>query len=719
MLGWLCRFILRLLYRIRVTGAERVQGMEGGVLFLPHFSSSLDPLLAALFLPGNPRLALPAHLLKKWPRFLIQWINPLFLETTDAASVKEFIHLLKAGGSGILFPEGQPSTNGCLAKILETAALIVEQSGALMVPVRVDGAEYTRFSPSAGIDRPRKILPRITLRIADPSRLALSPSVKGSARRSAATRQIRGAMREMMLATDYMRMPIFDSLLILRRLWGGSHLVMIDSDLTEINWNQLVARVLLFSDFFGDRVSAGDRVGVMLPNSAHTMSSILALQRLHCVPAMINYSMGIHGVIASCKTAKVRTVITSQRFLEAGKFLSLAEAMEAEGITLIKLEDFARAVSTTQKLAAYLRGLFLFPSWDPGAEEETAIILFTSGSEGVPKGVALSHANIQVNSSQILAGIPFSGRDRFLNSMPMFHAFGLCSGSFMPLRAGMVLIFYPTPLHFKNIPVFAYMTRSTVVFGTNTFLNGYARNADPMDFFFVRCVICGGDKLQEGTYRLWMEKFGLRITEGYGVTENSPVVAYNSPDYHRFGTVGLLVPGMEARLDPVEGVAEGGRLFVRGPNVMKGYVLAGEDAIKPLADGWYDTGDIVSIAEEGFITILGRAKRFAKVGGEMISLTAVEEIIQKTWPDFAHAVVSVPEENKGEILLLATEMEGAKREDLRAAFLKNGFSELMIPRAIVHMAELPRIGSGKVDYTRVMAVARESFCSDGEQGDEG
>ena len=483
--------------------------------------------------------------------------------------------------------------------------------------------------------------------------------------------------------------------------------MMIDSDLTEITWNQFIARILLFSDFFQDKVSAGERVGVMLPNSAHTMTSILALQRLRSTPAMINYSMGTHGVIASCRTAQIRLVITSQRFLEAGKFLSLAAAMEAEGITLIKLEDFAHTVSKEQKLFAYIRGLFTSPAWDPGAENETAMILFTSGSEGVPKGVALSHANIQVNSAQILVGLPFTGKDRFLSCMPMFHAFGLCSGGFMPLTAGAVLILYPTPLHFKNIPVFAYTTRSTIIFGTNVFLNGYARNAEPYDFSAVRYVFCGGDKLQEATSRLWMEKFGIRILEGYGVTENSPVVAYNAADYYRFGTVGILVPGMEARLEPVEGVSEGGRLFLRGPNVMQGYILSGESELRTVPDGWYDTGDIVSIDDEGFVTVLGRAKRFAKVGGEMVSLTAVEEVVQKIWPDFTHAVVSIADENKGESLVLVTEMPNAKRDELRAVFLKRGFSEIVIPRAIFHVEMLPRIGSGKMDYTRVAAMALE------------
>jgi Acyl-CoA synthetases (AMP-forming)/AMP-acid ligases II len=209
-----------------------------------------------------------------------------------------------------------------------------------------------------------------------------------------------------------------------------------------------------------------------------------------------------------------------------------------------------------------------------------------------------------------------------------------------------------------------------------------------------------------------MEKFGIRILEGYGVTENSPVVAYNAVDYYRFGTVGILVPGMEARLEPVEGVTEGGRLFLRGPNVMQGYILSGEDELRTVPDGWYDTGDIVSIDDEGFITILGRAKRFAKVGGEMVSLTAVEEVIQKIWPDFVHAVVSIADENKGEILVLVTEMPGAKREDLREAFVQRGFSEIMIPREIIYMEALPRIGSGKIDYTRITAMVLESSHDD-------
>jgi acyl-[acyl-carrier-protein]-phospholipid O-acyltransferase / long-chain-fatty-acid--[acyl-carrier-protein] ligase len=253
-----------------------------------------------------------------------------------------------------------------------------------------------------------------------------------------------------------------------------------------------------------------------------------------------------------------------------------------------------------------------------------------------------------------------------------------------------------------------YAVNATIMFGTDTFLAGYARSAHAYDFRSLRYILAGAEPVKESTRRIYMEKFGLRILEGYGVTETAPVLAINTPMFNKFGTVGRLMPGMEARLEPVPGVEEGGRLYVSGPNVMLGYVRAeNPGVIERPPEGWHDTGDIVTIDAEGFIAIKGRAKRFAKIGGEMISLAAVEALAAELWPDVVSGVATVPDTRKGERLVLVTNKTDAKRSDLLAFARARGASEMMVPTEVLTLDKLPLLGSGKIDNIALTNFVRE------------
>jgi acyl-[acyl-carrier-protein]-phospholipid O-acyltransferase/long-chain-fatty-acid--[acyl-carrier-protein] ligase len=344
------------------------------------------------------------------------------------------------------------------------------------------------------------------------------------------------------------------------------------------------------------------------------------------------------------------------------------------------------------------------PSGAVANPDAPALVLFTSGSEGAPKGVVLSHSNIIANRDQLVSSIDFRPGDVVMNAMPMFHMFGYVVGTLMPLLTGIKTFYYPTPLHYRLIPLVVYDIDATVLFGTDTFLYGYARSAHPFDFYSLRYVFAGAEKLRERTRQLWGEKFGLRVIEGYGTTETS-IISANTPLQFRLGTVGRLMPGIRSRLDPVPGL-EGGRLHVAGPNVMLGYLRADEPgAIQPPEEGWYDTGDIVDIDEYGFMSIRGRAKRFAKVGGEMVSLTALEEEIERLWPGVRHAVVATEDSHRGEQMVLVTEKKDAARDALLAHLKAAGFAEVAIPKKILFVPSLPLLGSGKTDYPAVSALA--------------
>jgi acyl-[acyl-carrier-protein]-phospholipid O-acyltransferase/long-chain-fatty-acid--[acyl-carrier-protein] ligase len=295
--------------------------------------------------------------------------------------------------------------------------------------------------------------------------------------------------------------------------------------------------------------------------------------------------------------------------------------------------------------------------------------------------------------------------------LPLFHSFGLTVGLILPLVSGVQIYLYPSPLHYRTVAELIYGVNATILFGTDTFLNGYARVAHPYDFRSLRYILAGAEAVKEATRRTYLEKFGLRILEGYGVTETAPVLALNTPMFNKFGSVGRILPGMEARLDKVEGVDEGGRLFVRGPNVMLGYLKVDKPGVlEPPEEGWHDTGDIVTIDEQGFISIKGRAKRFAKIGGEMISLAAVEVLAGELWPNDPSAVVAVPDLRKGERLILVTQKKDATRPEFMAFAKSKHASDLMIPAEVWVLDKLPMLGTGKADMMSLGKLVHERIA---------
>jgi acyl-[acyl-carrier-protein]-phospholipid O-acyltransferase/long-chain-fatty-acid--[acyl-carrier-protein] ligase len=286
-------------------------------------------------------------------------------------------------------------------------------------------------------------------------------------------------------------------------------------------------------------------------------------------------------------------------------------------------------------------------------------------------------------------------------------------GTLLPMLSGIKTFLYPSPLHYRIVPPLVYDTDATILFGTDTFLTGYARVAHPYDFYSLRYVFAGAEKVKEETRRNWADKFGLRILEGYGATETSPVITANTPMHFKPGTVGRFMPGMGYELEPIPGIDGGGKLIVTGPNIMLGYLRA-ETAgmLEPAVNRRYDTGDIVSIDMEGFVTIQGRIKRFAKIAGEMVSLGAVEGYAAETWPGHAHAAVSIPDARKGEQLVLVTDRPDADRRDLLEYAKREDVSELMVPKDIRIVDAVPVLGTGKTDYVSVKAMVENPEGSD-------
>jgi acyl-[acyl-carrier-protein]-phospholipid O-acyltransferase/long-chain-fatty-acid--[acyl-carrier-protein] ligase len=444
------------------------------------------------------------------------------------------------------------------------------------------------------------------------------------------------------------------------------------------------------------------RVGVLLPTSIAMPLTLFSLWEAGTIPAILNFSTGIAATLASAQLAGVKQIITSKLFLERAR-LNL-KALEDAGIELLYLEDIRARISRADRIRALLRAVFRPQSLVPNPQSaigQVALVLFTSGSESAPKGVELTHAGILANVRQLLAVLDVTDADRVFNCLPLYHSFGIIA-TVLPLIHGCRVFLYPSPLHYRVIPTLIYDLDCTIFIGTNTFLNGYARKANSYDFRSVRLLVAAAEKLQEATANGWARQFGVRLLEGYGATECSPTLTVNTPIQPRFGTAGRFLPGIEYKLEPVEGVPEGGRLWVRGPNLMRGY-LNPEANEKFLAGrGWYDTGDIASVDEDGFVHILGRLKRFAKVSGEMVSLSAAEEALAGAFPQyglrFQMAVLARPDAGRGESLVAVANDQRVTLEELRAAIKARGLSNLYVPREIKYIHDIPKLGTGKVDH---------------------
>jgi len=499
--------------------------------------------------------------------------------------------------------------------------------------------------------------------------------------------------------------PVFQALLDARSKFGGKREVIIDGDERRLTYDDIVRASFALGHALRRGTAPGEAVGVMLPTGAGATIAFFAVQAFGRVPAMLNFTAGARALKLAMQAAEVKRIVTARRFVDLAKLDDLVAELSGV-VEIVYLEDVRANLTLFDKLAG---GLGPFIPWAFAARprhQAIAVYLFTSGTEGDPKGVVLSHTNIVANVQQVQAHIELFDTDIIFNPLPAFHCFGLTVGALMPILLGLKTVFHPTPLQPREIVKRVRETGATILLSTDTFITQYARVGDQGDLNSIRLAVCGAERVRDETRALVRKKYNIEILEGYGVTEAAPVVAANKPGANRPGTVGVLMEGMEARTEPVEGMPNAGRLFLKGPNVMMGYIKPERpgEIVAP-EGGWHDTGDIVSIDADGFISIRGRVKRFAKIGGEMVSLAVVENCASAVWPDNAHAAIVIPDGRKGEQIVLVTDCATANRTDLVGWAQNHGVPELAVPRKIVHVEGIPVLGTGKTDYGKVQRMA--------------
>jgi acyl-[acyl-carrier-protein]-phospholipid O-acyltransferase/long-chain-fatty-acid--[acyl-carrier-protein] ligase len=703
----LLRGLARLLFRVEVM-ARQADFNHPRLLVVANHESFLDGLLLGLFLPIDPVFVVHTGIANNvFFRLLLSQVDYLAVDPTSPMAMKKVIRLIESGRPVVIFPEGRITLTGSLMKVYDGPAFVAAKTGATVVPVRLDGASRSYFSRLSG-RHPRALLPKIRLSILAERHFPMPEGATAKLRRRKSGEAMRKLMQEMIFASRPQQ-TLYAALCDAADIYGRRRRLLEDVKQVEYSYNDLLKMALILGRQIERLSQPGEKVGLLLPNLVPTIGLIFGLTARRRVPAMLNYTAGVEAMQAAIDAAEVKTVVTSRAFVEQAKLADKLAGLS--GVQLVYLEDVRERIGLADKLWLIAYAIHFPRAFElPASPEDAAVVLFTSGSEGKPKGVVLPHRAILANVAQIRSVIDFSVYDKVLNALPIFHSFGLTAGALLPVLSGASLFLYPSPLHYRVIPELAYDRGCTILFGTSTFLANYAKFANPYDFYRLRYVVAGAEKLSEAVRSLWFEKFGLRIFEGYGATETAPVLAVNTPMAYKTGTVGNLLPGIEHKLLPVPGIDRGGILHVRGPNVMAGYLKADRPGVlqAPVSDageGWYETGDVVELDEDGFVKIVGRVKRFAKIAGEMVSLEVVEKLATATSPALAHAASSQPDPAKGEALVLFTTDGELSRELLAAKAREIGVPELAVPRKIHRVESLPLLGTGKVDYVTLKRLA--------------
>jgi acyl-[acyl-carrier-protein]-phospholipid O-acyltransferase/long-chain-fatty-acid--[acyl-carrier-protein] ligase len=709
---WL-RLLVRRWFRFRAYNVE-VLTTPGPVLLVPNHVSWLDWLFLGAVLDDDWKFVTSSTSAElSWLHRKIMKSRRTFpVDTTSPYAVRAMADHLAGGGKLVLFAEGRISITGALMKVYDGTGFLIHKTGAKVITCYLRGASRVRWVRHPGW---KQWCPRVSAHF---SAVLTAPSMEGVSY-SLARQKLAAWLRDRMVQQQFeVEMEQGPRNVLAAIAETAGHIprrpALEDISFKPLSYRRLMVGTDVLAAEWRRRLGPrpGERIGVMLPNVNGLPATLLSLWAAGKVPAILNFSSGVPTMLNCARLAGLQHLVTSRQFLEKARFK--AEPFVAAGLNLIYLEDVRAAIGGGAKLAALVRH-----TWSPGASlreaplrgDDSAVVLFTSGSEGTPKGVELTQRNLLANIRQANAVMDLTDDDRFFNALPIFHSFGLLAGTLFPLVRGCYTFLYPTPLHYRVVPTLVYDRACTVFLATNTFLNGYARKAHPYDFSTLRYLLAGAEKVQTATFDTWARKYGVRILEGYGATECSPALSLNTRMEPCFGSAGRFLPGIEHRIEPVEGVSEGGRLFVRGPNIMKGYLNPEANAAFQALGGWYDTGDIARVDADGFLHLLGRLKRFAKVSGEMVSLTAVEDALAGAFPQFGlHcqvAVVTRPDADKGEILIAVTNEAKLTLAEVRVAVRAAGLTNLCAPRELQVVARIPQLGTGKTDYRELLRQMQE------------
>jgi len=732
-IGWV---LCRLLYRYRVVGRERIP-RQGGVLLVSNHVSYIDWLLLWVACPRPVQFVLWGRYYRQpLLRWLLTWGRHHTIRIDDEvqrphtvdACLQQIAAALRSGRVVVLFAEGKLTRCVAMRRFgrgLERVLRLAPE--AVVVPAGIYGLWGSWWAPSGGraFGKLPRWRPRVWIGFGSP----LPPTQTAADYRQA----VQEVLCELAIRDS-------DSLLALPRVFvrQAARLRLLgrpciidhaSGNRRVLTWGKTYAAACCVADYLRSRLGSDPCVGVWLPTGLGSALANLAVALLHRAAVNLNYTAGTAAVHSAIRQADLRLIITARRFLER------CPLSVPEGVTLVTLEEILDSVTSRQRLRHFLAALLL-PGWLLERRhrlhrlrlDDVLTIVFSSGSTGEPKGVILTHRNVGSNVFAAIQTIEIERQDRLCGVLPFFHSFGYTVCLWAPLAAGCRAIYYPDPRAAQEVGAIVRQEQATILLSTATFLRFYLRRCGPDDFRSIRILICGAEKLPVALQKEFEDKFGVRPLEGYGCTELSPVVSTNLHDLivgddvqvrNRPGTVGQPIVGVAVRacaVDPPHRplpVGSEGVLWVKGPNVMAGYLHQPAKTAEVIRDGWYCTGDIGCLDADGFIRITGRLSRFAKIGGEMVPLERLDEELHEILEARGErylAVAAIPDARRGERLVVLYLASIADRlEATLSALAQRGLPPLWIPdrRDCFLVESMPVLGSGKLDLKRLSEVALE------------
>jgi acyl-[acyl-carrier-protein]-phospholipid O-acyltransferase/long-chain-fatty-acid--[acyl-carrier-protein] ligase len=737
-LGRILRFLLwtatHTVYHITILHPENVP-QSGGALLIANHMSWVDALLLGSSIRRELRFVMFQDIYDHW--FLKPFLKALrAIPISSDLRPREMLRSLRDAGDAVssgelvcIFAEGEISRIGQLLPFRRGYARIMKGVDAPIIPVHLDGVWGSIFSFERG-----RFLWKMPRRFPFPVTVSFGKALASDA----AAPVVRSAVQELHTEAyaqhrQWLK-PLHRSLVRTARRHPFTF-AMADPRVRKLRYGGVLIKSIFLSRRLRTAWSGQGMVGLLLPPSVPGALVNYAASLLGKIPVNLNYTSSAESIASAAQQCELKTIITSQLFLEKAK-IELPV-----GPRIVLIEEVAAQPRITEKLAAIALA-FLVPvalleralgQRERVGLDDLATVIFSSGSTGEPKGVMLSHYNISANIEQMAQVFPLRRSDKILGILPFFHSFGFTVTLWLPAMVGIGVVFYPNPLDAKMIGTLVRQYAVTFMVATPTFLQTYARRVAPEDFGSLRFVLAGAEKLPERISLLFEDTFGIRPLEGYGATECSPVVAVNVRDFraagfrqvgYRRGKIGRPLPGISVRIsDPDSRAAlalgEPGLLEVRGPNVMQGYLGLPDRTKEVLRDGWYNTGDLATLDEEGFLAIADRLSRFSKIGGEMVPHLKVEEVLHELSDskEQRFVVTSLPDEKKGERLIVLHVLDDAQLERTLARLTDASIPPLWRPRAqqFVRVEQLPYLGTGKLDLRKAKEMARASSDAVGAQ----
>ncbi len=705
---------MKIFYTVEVEGMENFEKCKGGTLIIANHTSLIDGIVLSVTFGEKLAFAVNTDVTKKfWVKPFLRMIKFFPVDNTNVMVVKSIIDEIKKGQKIVIFPEGRITTTGGLMKVYPGPAVIADKSNADILPICIEGTQYSDFS-YYGAKTKTKHQRKIKLTVLPPRKLDVNRSLSDNRRRNIAITKLYDIMCEMKFASNFADKTIFESLIDSLSLVGAGKEILEDIDRNPVELGSFLKEIFALAHKIKKQTEVKEYVGIISANTKDAIEAFFALSALDRIPAVLNYTETSENILFDIKNVGIKTVYTTKFFVENYKLHELIKTLIGNGIKIIYVEDVKKSMTIFNKIYAYFVSKFpktyyknICRNFDINSP---AAVLFTSAFKGKSKAVVLTHRNIQAQRAQLSAVMDFGVLDKFFNAMPIFSSLGFVAGTLLPLLRGIKVFIYHSPLHYKMVSELVYDTNSTVILGTDTFLNGYAQNANPYDFYSIRYVISGMEKLKEETVKIWEENFGKRIFEAYGTAETASTISINTPMYFKQYSVGRMLPSVECRLESTSAFVGASHLWVKGPNVSN-YYIENEQLISTENNkNWFDTGDIVEIDRDGFVFMKGKSKRFTKVNGESISLTELEFRISNIWQDYKHALIAVVKNNKKEIVLFTTKQNADLGELLNVAE-EQKTEDFIIPDRVFIMEKLPITGTGSPDYVKLQEIYKDSLIN--------